>query len=90
MLVSEADSENKQKSNIMNKNDRKQIAEWIDKLVEIKSNIESMQESEEEKYDNLPEGIQESERGDHILESIENLGCSVDSIEEAVEYLENC
>lgn len=68
----------------MNKNDRKQIAEWIDKLEEIKSGVEGMQSSEEDKFDNLPEGIQESEHGERMTEAIENLGYAVDSIEEAI------
>lgn len=71
----------------MNKNDRKQVAEWIDKLEEIKSEIEDMQTEEECKFDNLPEGIQESERGERMIESIEYLGDSVSSIEEAIDSL---
>lgn len=71
----------------MNKNDRKQVAEWSDKLDKIKSEIEAMKEEQGERFDNLPEGIQESERGDRILDAIENLGYSVDSIEEAIDSL---
>lgn len=74
----------------MNKKDRKVISGWIDNLEKIKSEIEDMRTEEECKFDNLPDGIQESECGERILDAIENLGCSVDSIEEAVEYLENC
>lgn len=71
----------------MNKKDRKVISGWIDNLERIKSEIEDMQTEEECKFDNLPEGIQESERGERILDAIENLGYSVDSIEEAIDSL---
>ena len=71
----------------MNKKDRKVISGWIDKLEEIKSEIEDMQTEEECKFDNLPEGIQESERGERMIESIECLGDSVSSIEEAIDSL---
>ena len=71
----------------MNKKDRKVISGWIDKLEEIKSEIEDMQTEEECKFDNLPEGIQESERGERMIESIEYLGDSVSSIEEAIDSL---
>lgn len=71
----------------MNKTDRKQISEWIDKLDEIKSDIESMQEYEEEKYDNLPDGIQDSETGERIQNGIECLEDAVSSLDEAIDYL---
>lgn len=71
----------------MNKNDRKQIYEWIDKLDEIKSGIEDMQENEQEKIENLPEGIQFGERGDRMSAAIENLEYAASSIGEAIDYL---
>lgn len=71
----------------MNKNDRKQIDEWIDKLEEIKSGIEDMLDEEQEKFDNMPEGLQESERGDAIQNAIENLGSASESIRDAIDYL---
>lgn len=71
----------------MNKNDRKQIAEWIDQLEEIKSGIEDMQENEQEKLESLPEGIQFGERGDKMLAAIENLDYAASSIGEAIDYL---
>lgn len=71
----------------MNKNDRKQIGEWIDTLEEIKSGIEDMQENEQEKLENLPEGIQFGERGDRMSAAIENLEYATSSIGEAIDYL---
>jgi len=71
----------------MNKNDRKQIDEWIDKLEEIKSGIEDMQENEQEKFDNLPEGIQDSERGERMCNAIDYLEYAASAIEEATDNL---
>jgi len=71
----------------MNKNDRKQIVEWIDQLEEIKSGIEDMQENEQDKLESLPEGIQFGERGDKMLAAIENLDYAASSIGEAIDYL---
>ena len=71
----------------MNKNDRKQITEWIDKIDEIKSGIEEMQENEQEKFENLPECFQFGERGDKMSDAIENLDYAASSIGEAIDYL---
>ena len=43
---------------------RKEIAKHIASLEEIKNKLESMKDDEEEKYDNMPEGLQESDRGE--------------------------
>lgn len=72
----------------MNKQNRKDLEKLIDKLDEIKTDIEFMQEDEESKYDNLPEGIQDSEKGDAMQEAIEYLGYAVDSIDEAIDNLQ--
>lgn len=74
----------------MNTKVRKEIAKHIEALNDIKDKIESIMENQQEKYDNMPEGLQDSERADEMLEAIDNLDSAVSSIEEAVEYLENC
>ena len=45
---------------------RKEIAQHIASLEEIKNKLESMRDDEEAKYDNMPEGLQESERGERF------------------------
>lgn len=71
----------------MNKENRKKIEEFVTKLEDIKSGIEDMQAGEEDKYDNLPEGIQDSEKGEAICDAIENLSCAASSLEESIDYL---
>ncbi len=70
-----------------------QRGKWInsvwDKLDELKSEIESIMEEEQEAYDNLPESIQDGERGEKMQEAIDNLSNSMDSIDEAISYLES-
>lgn len=73
----------------MNAKVRKEIAKYIASLNDIKDNIESMKDDEEMKYDNMPDGLQDSERADEMLEAIDNLDSAISAIEEAVEYIEN-
>ena len=71
----------------MNSKQRKQIEKWIDSINEIKEGVESMQEDETEKLDNMPENLQESERGEQMQNGIENLEAAASSLEEAIDSL---
>lgn len=71
----------------MNKNDRRQLGELVEKLDEIKCAIEEMRDDEECKFDNMPEGLQESERGEAMQEAIDNLESASSSLEDAIDYL---
>lgn len=48
----------------MNKQRRKELEEAVRLLEEAYSTIESILEQEQEAFDNMPEGLQESERGE--------------------------
>jgi len=71
----------------MNAQGRKEIAKHIASLDEIKSKLKSMKDDEEMKYDNMPEGLQESERGDQMQEAIDALDNAVASLDEAIDSL---
>ena len=71
----------------MNKQQRKELQGYADSLDEIRSNIETMMEEEQDKLYNMPESLQESERGEAMQEAIENLESASSSIEEAIDYL---
>jgi hypothetical protein len=71
----------------MNKQNRKKLQGYVESLEEIKCAIEEMRDDEECKFDNMPEGLQESERGETMQESIENLESASSSLEEAIDYL---
>ena len=40
-----------------------------------------------EKFDNMPEGLQESERGEQLQEAVEALEMACDSLDEVIEGL---
>ena len=71
----------------MNKERRKSIERIVDKLNEIQADLTSIRGDEEEAYDNLPEGIQSSERGDSMQEAIEAMDDADGSLKEAIDYL---
>ena len=71
----------------MNAKTRKEIEKLTESLDEIKCAIEEMRDDEECKFDNMPEGLQESERGEAMQEAIDNLESASSSLEEAIDYL---
>lgn len=58
-------------------------------LYEGKSLIDAALEEEQECFDNLPEGIQSSDRGCDMETNIEALQSASDSADEAINYLED-
>lgn len=71
----------------MNAKQRKELQGYADSLDEIKCAIEEMQETEQDKLDNMPESLQESERGDVMQAAIDNLESAASSLEDAIDYL---
>ena len=72
----------------MNKLRRKRLSEIAAKIEELKADLESIQEDEEEARDNMPESLQDSERYEAMDEACGNLGCAIDSLDEALEAIE--
>jgi uncharacterized coiled-coil DUF342 family protein len=72
----------------MNKDRRARIQALINKLEDIKVDIDFIKDEEQEYYDNMPENFQIGEKGDKASEAIDNLDYAYSSIEEVVEYLE--
>lgn len=70
----------------MNKQRRREIIEAIRKIERIVSSILA---EEEEAFDNMPESLQYSERGDISQAAQDNLSIAIDSLEEAISYLED-
>ena len=71
----------------MNKERRKWAGKVQDKLMEAQADIEEIKSEEEMAYDNLPEGIQDSERGEAMQEAIELLEAAYDSVQDAIDNL---
>lgn len=73
----------------MNNARRKQLNALYSKMEELKSQLETILEEEQESFDNMPESLQDSERGQLSQEAIDNLESAVSSFEEVMEYIEN-
>ena len=71
----------------MNKQRRKELEKIQTKLSEAYTDLETIRDEEEEAYDNLPENIQDSERGEVMQDAISTLEDALNSIEEAIDYL---
>lgn len=72
----------------MNKVRRARVDEVIEKLQELQSEVESIMDEETEYRDNIPENMQQSERYETADQNCDCLQNAYDSIEEAVEQLE--
>lgn len=71
----------------MNKARRISITKIADSLQALKSDVESIRCEEQDAYDNLPESIQDGERGDRMQDAIGNLDDALTLIDEAVTSL---
>lgn len=73
----------------MNNARRKEISKAISMMEESVAILTGVKEDEEMAYENLPEGIQMSERGDAMQEWIDTLTDAEDSIQDVIDNLEN-
>ena len=69
----------------MNKQQRKKLSDMLDEIAGYVSTLEEMAEEEQEKYDNLPEGLQDSERGQAIQEAADNLQQAADDLQDWID-----
>jgi len=72
----------------MNTTRRESIRGITDKLHELLDEISGVLEEETEAHDNMPDSIQESERGEASQNAIDNLQSAYDSGEELINFLE--
>lgn len=56
----------------------------IDRLYPIKDEIEAVMDEEEEAYDNLPDGLRETDRGEQMAENVSELQGVIESLENDV------
>ena len=69
---------------IMNKNDRKELERALALLNEAQEIIETVRDGEQEKFDNLSDGLQQTERGQKFEECVSTLEDAMSSIDEAI------
>lgn len=65
------------------------LHDCLDLLREAYDDLENVKTEEEDAFDNMPEGLQESERGDMMQEAIDTLDEALSPLETAVDDLES-
>lgn len=71
----------------MNTKRRKAISTIVDKLEELRMDLDVIREEEQEAYDNTPESLQETERYAQSEEAITAMEDADNSIGDAIDYL---
>jgi predicted RNase H-like HicB family nuclease len=72
----------------MNKTRREQIQKIIVQVENVKSMLELILEDEQFSFDNIPENLQCSQRGEESQEAIDNLEGAIENLEETIEQLQ--
>lgn len=73
----------------MNNTRRKAIQNIMDKLEELMEEIEAIKDEEQEAYDNLPESLQNSERGEAMDSAVYNLDDAAENVQLVIDTLES-
>ena len=71
----------------MSKDRRSRLEDIVGQLEFLKADIESIHEEEYEAYSNLPDGIQESERGEAMSENCDSLEQIVSDLDDVISNL---
>lgn len=66
----------------MNNQRRKEIADVLNELAALRSRVEDLQSEEQDYFDNMPENLQQSERGEKAEQAASRLE---DAMNEAAE-----
>ena len=71
----------------MNNSRRQQLRNWIEKIDEIKEELQSILSDEEMYFDMMPENLQGSQNGMNSEEAIDNMNDAIICIDEAIETI---
>lgn len=72
----------------MNKDRRDRIAKIKEALEDLRGQIEDLQSEEQEAFDNMPESLQQSDRGQASEAAADALQSTYDAADEAITALE--
>lgn len=72
----------------MNKERRIKIRNIIKEIEQVKEKLQDVLNEEESVFDNMPENLQYSMRGEESEESIDYMDEAVDALDNAIEQLE--
>lgn len=71
----------------MNKERRNALYKIVNALDEKSKELEKIRDEEQDCYDNLPEGLVDSERGEAMGENCDDLDSAVEALEEVIDYI---
>lgn len=71
----------------MNRIRRSELEKIAEAITDLKEQLETLQEEEEEYRDNMPENLQGSERYEKADEACDNLYAAVSGLEDAVDCI---
>ena len=72
----------------MNNKRRKEISKIVSTLEDVRDRLSEVVDEEQIAFDNMPESIQGSDRGCESEEAIGYLSDALDSVESALDYLD--
>ena len=72
----------------MNAQKRKELQKAIELLEKARSIVEEIRDEEQNCFDNLPEGLQSSEKGEKFTEDIDNLDTVAADLEQMIMTIE--
>lgn len=72
----------------MNANRRKRLQKLIDNLSDMMAEIEAICDEEQEAYDNIPEGLQYSERGEQMSDNIDTFDMACSDLDNVINQLQ--
>lgn len=73
----------------MNKSRRARLNSIINTLNELRSDLETIHDEEDEAMSNMPESLQESDRYCAMEEACDNMSDAMDAMDEALDALES-
>lgn len=76
----------------MNYNRRSRLATISFKIMQLRDELDAIAEEEQESFDNLPEGIQDSEKGQKMEENVSQIldvAANLEGIAEALDDVTN-
>lgn len=71
----------------MNRPRRNKISAIISSIEDLKAQVEALQNEEQETFDNMPENLQQSERGQMAESAANNLECAANDLENVIDQL---
>lgn len=71
----------------MNKENRKELEKAIALIEDAKEIVEYIKDEEQDKFDNLSEGLQQSEKGQMFEENVSALDDASSQLEEAIDNI---